>query len=94
MIMKQQIKRIEREMRLCSLRTFSFGIAIASGVTALFAAGGLPLSNIEAWSSSFVVMSHSGLLQKSFIPLAIITIIFLVIGLILHFIIKKMENTQ
>jgi phosphotransferase system glucose/maltose/N-acetylglucosamine-specific IIC component len=91
---KQQTKQIERELRLHTLRTWAFGIAIASGTTAFFSAGGHSLSNIETWSSSFVVMAGTGLLQKSWIPLVIITIIFLVIGFILHFVMKRMETAD
>ena len=94
MTTKQRVKQIERLMRLYALRTWAFGLAIASGVTALFTAGIHPLSNIETWSSSFIVMAGTGLLQKSWIPLAICTIIFLLIGLILQLIIKRMENSK
>jgi hypothetical protein len=92
---KQQTKQIERELRLDTLRTWAFGIAIASGTTAIFTGGAYPsLSNIETWSSSFVVMAGTGLLQISWFPLALITIIFLVAGFTLHLVIKRMEKSK
>ena len=93
--MKQRIKQIEREMRFHTLRSWAFGLAIASGVTAFFTAGsGHPLTNIETWSSSYAVMAGTGLLKSSLIPLIIITVIFLIIGFILHLVIKRMENSK
>ena len=93
--MKQKIKQLERELRLQTLRTWAFGIAIACGTTLLFTSVAYPsLSNIETWSSSFVVMAGTGLLQKSWIPLAVITIVFLVTGFILHLVIKRMETAD
>ena len=95
MTTKLRVKKIERLMRLYTLRTWAFGIAIASGTTVVFTTVAYPsLSNIKTWSSSFVVMAGTGLLQKSWIPLVIITIIFCAIGFILHLIVKKMENSK
>ena len=86
--------RIERLMRLYTLRTWAFGLAVASGVTAFYASGVQPLSYIATWSSSFIVMASAGIFQNSVIPLVILTIIFLAVGLILHLVIKSIENVK
>jgi hypothetical protein len=96
MIMKNQIKQMERQMRLYTMRTWAAGLAIVSGATALSTPGFNlgALSNPESWSSAFAVFSKLGLLRESIFPLLAISAIFALIALVLHLVIKKIESTQ
>jgi hypothetical protein len=96
MIMKKQIKQMEYQMRLYTMRTWAAGLAIASGVTAFLTPGFSigALSNPETWSSAFAVFSNLGFLKESILPLLGFSAIFALIALVLHLRIKRMENSK
>jgi hypothetical protein len=96
MTMKNQIKQMESQMRLYTLRTWAAGLAIASVATAFLAPGFSigALSNPKTWSSAFAVLSNVGFLRDSTLPLLGFTLVFTLIALVLHLVIKKMESTK
>ena len=91
MTVQNQVKQIESQIRLRSLRAWATGLAICIGVTALLFIGvGMgELHNPRVWTSAFSVMAHGGLFRQFVLPLSCISIILFVVAIILHLFIDK-----
>jgi uncharacterized membrane protein YczE len=91
MTAQNQLKFIENQIRLRSLRGWAIVLAIFFGVTTLEIAGfGVSeLINPKVWTSTFSIMAHAGFLRQFVLPLSSISIIFVVVALVSHLFIDK-----
>jgi hypothetical protein len=91
MTVQNQIKQIESQIRLRSLRAWATGLAVCLGTTTLLFIGvGMgELHNPRVWTSAFSVMAHGGLFRQFVFPLACISIVLFAIALVLHLLIDK-----
>jgi hypothetical protein len=91
MSVQDQIKQIENQIRLRSLRAWAAGLAICIGMSALLCVGfgKGELYNPKVWTSTFSIMAHGGFLQQFVLPLTCISITLFITAIVLHFFIDK-----
>jgi hypothetical protein len=91
MTVQNQLKHIENQIRLRSLRGWAAGLAICIGMSALLCVGfGMgELYNPKVWTSTFSIMAHGGFLRQFVYPLGCISIFLFGIAIILHLFIDK-----
>jgi hypothetical protein len=91
MTVQNQIKQIESQIRLRSLRAWAAALAICIGMSALLCIGfgKGELYNPKVWTSTFSIMAHGGFLRQFVLPLGCISIFLFVIAIVLHFFIDK-----
>ena len=91
MTVQNQIKQIESQIRLRSLRAWAVALAICIGMSALLCIGfgKGELYNPKVWTSTFSIMAHGGFLKQFVVPLSFISIVLFVIAIILHLFIDK-----
>ena len=91
MTVQNQIKQIENQIRLRSLRAWAAALAICIGMSALLCIGfgKGELYNPKVWTSTFSIMAHGGFLQQFVVPLSFISIVLFVIAIVLHLFIDQ-----
>ena len=91
MTIQNQLKQIENQIRLRSLRGWATGLAICIGATALLCLGlgQGGLLNPNVWTSTFSIMAHGGFLRQLVLPLSYINIALLVVAIIVHLCIDR-----